>query len=146
MAVTALLDVNVLIALAWPNHVHHGAARRWFTAHREDGWATCPLTEAGFVRVSCNPSAVRHTVTPGEAIALLQRLRQLASHSFWPLERSIVDLPRPIVSRLQGYRQITDAVLLAAAIQRGGVLATLDSGLARLAGERERHSVRVIPV
>ena len=117
MAVTALLDVNVLIALAWPNHVHHGATRRWFTVHRGDGWATCPLTEAGFVRVSCNPSAVRHTVTPGEAIALLQRLRQLESHSFWPLDRSIVDLPQQIVSHLQGYRQITDAVLLAAAIQ-----------------------------
>ena len=79
-------------------------------------------------------------------MSMLQRLRQLASHSFWPLERSIVDLPRPIVSRLQGYRQITDAVLLVAAIQRGGVLATLDSGLARLTGERERQSVRVIPV
>ena len=129
-----------------PKHVHLEATRRWFTAHRGDGWATCPLTEAGFVRVSCNPSAVQHTVTHSEAIALLQRLRRLESHSFWPLDRSVADLPREIVSRLQGYRQITDAVLLAAAIQRGGTLATLDSGLARLVDERERDSVRVIPV
>ena len=134
---TALLDVNVLIALAWPNHVHHGATRRWFTVHGGDRWAICPLTEAGFVRVSCNPSAVRHTVTPGETIALLHRPRQLESHTFWPLDGSIVDLPQQIVSRLQGYRQITDTVLLAAAIQRGGVLATLDSGLARLVDECE---------
>ena len=146
MAVTALLDVNVLIALAWPNHVHHEATRHWFTMHRVDGWATCPLTEAGFVRVSCNPSVVQHTATPGEAIALLRRLRQLESHAFWPLDRSVADLPQQIVSRLQGYRQITDAVLLAAAIQRGGTLATLDSGLARLVEEGNRHSVRVIPV
>ena len=143
---TALLDVNVLIALAWPNHVHHEATRRWFTMHRANGWATCPLTEAGFVRVSCNPSVVQHTATPSEAIALLQKFRQLESHAFWPLDRSVADLPQQIVSRLQGYRQITDAVLLAAAIQRGGTLATLDSGLARLVDERERHSVRVIPV
>ena len=142
----ALLDVNVLIALAWPNHVHHDATRRWFTEHRGDGWATCPLTEAGFVRVSCNPSAVQHTVTPSEAIAVLQRLKRLESHSFWPLDRSIVALPREIVARLQGYRQITDAVLLAAAIQRGGTLTTLDGGLARLVGEGERDSVCVIPV
>ena len=93
-----------------PKHVHLEATRRWFTAHRGDGWATCPLTEAGFVRVSCNPSAVQHTVTHSEAIALLQRLRRLESHSFWPLDRSVADLPREIVSRLQGYRQITDAV------------------------------------
>ena len=146
MAVTALLDVNVLIALAWPNHVHHDATRRWFTENRGDGWATCPLTEAGFVRVSCNPSAVQHVVTPCEAIALLQRLTRLESHSFWPLDRSIADLPRELVSRLQGYRQITDAVLLAVAIQRGGTLATLDSGLARLVDESQRASVRVIPV
>jgi len=126
--------------------VHHGATRRWFAVQRKDGWATCPLTEAGFVRVSCNPSVVQHTATPGEAIALLQRLRQLKSHTFWPLDRSIAELPQQIVSRLQGYRQITDAVLLAAAIQRGGALATLDSGLARLVDERERHSVQLIPV
>ena len=146
MAVTALLDVNVMIALAWPNHVHHEATRRWFMKYRGDGWATCPLTEAGFVRVSCNPSAVQRTVTPGEAIAVLQRLRRLESHSFWPLNRSIIDLPREVVTRLQGYRQIMDAVLLAAAMQRGGRLATLDGGLPRLVTENERDSVYVIPV
>jgi len=144
--VTALLDVNALIALAWPNHVHHEAARRWFTAHRRDGWATCVLTEAGFVRVSCNPAAVRHTVTPGEAIALLRRLRQLESHAFWPLDRSLTDLPQQLAGRLQGYRQITDAVLLAAAMQRGATLATLDSGLARLVDAPQRRVVQVIPV
>ena len=58
----ALPDVNVLIALAWPNHVHHHPARparSWFAANRSTGWATCPLTEAGFVRISCNRSAVK---------------------------------------------------------------------------------------
>ena len=73
----SLPDVNVLIALAWPNHVHHAAAWVWFKANRKQGWATCPLTEAGFVRVSCNPSVVRHTVTPLDAIAVLERLTQL---------------------------------------------------------------------
>ncbi|MDD9995108.1 MAG: PIN domain-containing protein [Dehalococcoidia bacterium] len=143
---TALLDVNVLIALAWPNHVHHAAARAWFGERRQNGWATCPLTEAGFVRVSCNPSVVRHTVTPLDAIAVLERLTRLGSHTFWPLDRSIMHLPESIGARLQGYRQISDAILLAAAIQRHGQLATLDAGMEGLVTESERPFLCIIPV
>ena len=143
---TVLLDVNVLIALAWPNHVHHAAARAWFEERRENGWATCPLTEAGFVRVSCNPSVVRHSVTPIDAIEVLGGLTQLGSHAFWSLDQSILRLPESIGSRLQGYRQVTDAVLLAAAMQRGGQLATLDGGIERLVSEKERAYLCVIPV
>lgn len=142
----ALLDVNVLIALAWPNHVHHAAARAWFETRREEGWATCPLTEAGFVRVSCNPAVVRHTVTPLDAIAVLQKLTRLGSHTFWPLDLSITHLPESIGIRLQGYRQITDAVLLAAAMEREGQLATLDGGMERLVSDTQRSSLCVIPV
>ena len=142
----SLPDVNVLIALAWPNHVHHAAAWAWFDAHRQAGWATCLLTEAGFVRVSCNPSVVRHTVTPLDAIAVLEKLTQLGSHTFWPMDRSIVHLPESIGVRLQGYRQITDAVLLAAAMQRDGQLATLDGGMEGLVAENERAFLHVISV
>ena len=142
----ALLDVNVLIALAWPNHVHHNAARSWFMEQQDEGWATCPLTEGGFVRVSCNPSVVRHTVTPRDAIALLVNLRRLGAHSFWPLDLSMVELPEEIAGRIPGYRQITDAVLLAAAMQRDGQLATFDAGLAGLTTETMRPFLRVIPV
>lgn len=143
---SALLDVNVLIALAWPNHVHHTAARSWFEQHRRKGWATCPVTEAGFVRVSCNPAAVRHTVTPLDAIGLLKNLCRLGSHAFWSLDRSIVELPETITDRLQGYRQVTDAMLLGAAMQRGGRLATLDGGIEGLVSSAERPFLCVIPV
>lgn len=143
---TALLDVNVLVALAWPNHIHHEAVLSWFREHREAGWATCALTEAGFVRVSCNPSAVRYAVTPADAIALLGELRRLGTHSFWSLDRSLTDLPQAVAARIQGYRQITDAVLVAAALRYGGRLATLDHGLAQLVGARERSALIVIPV
>ena len=146
MALTALLDINVLIALAWPNHVHHSAARAWFEEHRQDGWATCTLTEAGFIRLSCNPSVVRHAVTPLDAIAVLERLTRLASHSFWPLDRSIIQMPEAIGARLQGYRQITDAVLLSAAIRHNGQLATLDASLEGLVPENERSFLCIIPV
>ena len=143
---TALLDVNVLIALAWPNHVHHAAARAWFSERQEDGWATCPLTEAGFVRVSCNPAVVRHQVTVLDAITVLNGLTQMGNHVFWPLDQSILHLPKSIGARLQGYRQVTDAVLLAAAMQRDGELATLDGGIERLVSEDERAHLCVVPV
>ncbi len=142
----ALLDVNVLIALAWPNHVHHDAARAWFNQQRPHGWATCPVTEAGFVRVSCNQSVVRRVVTPLDAIAVLENLTRLGAHAFWPLDRPIMQLPESVAARLQGYRQITDALLLMTAMQRNGQLATLDSGIKELLAENDRSFLCVISV
>ena len=142
----ALPDVNVLVALAWPNHVHHDAAWAWFDADRDAGWATCLLTEAGLVRVSCNRAVVHRTVTALDAVAVLESLTRLGSHRFWPLDRSISALPESVGARLQGYRQITDAVLLATAIQRGGQLTTFDGGLKGLVPESHQSSLRVLPV
>ncbi len=142
----ALLDVNALVALAWPNHVHHEAVLSWFKGQREAGWATCAMTEAGFVRISSNPLALRYAVTPADAIALLRELRRRGAHSFWSLDRSLIELPEAVSARLQGYRQITDAILLAAAMQHGGQLATLDNGLAQLTTASERQALCVIPV
>ena len=68
---TALLDVNVLIALAWPNHAHHGAAHRWFDDAGRAGWATTPFTESGFVRVSSNRAAIPTATSPALALELL---------------------------------------------------------------------------
>ena len=143
---TALLDINVLIALVWPTHVHHNAVLSWFEEHSGQGWSTCTLTESGFVRLSCNPAVVHHSITPSEAIALLSALRDMGSHIFWPLDLSIVELPAEIINRLQGYRQITDAVLLATAMQNEGQLVTLDNRLSTLAPESSRQLVSTIPV
>ena len=143
----ALLDVNVLIALAWPNHIHHHAVRSWFLEWKTvNGWASCPLSEAGFVRVCCDPLAVKRAVTPYEAISVLQQLRGSGSHSFWPLKHSMVDLEPGLVDRMQGYRQVTDALLLSVALRQGGCLATLDSGLAQLRPPDEPSAVILIPV
>ena len=96
--------------------------------------------------MSCNPSAVKQSVTPSEAIVLLGRLRRLESHDFWSMDRSVTGLPPDILARIQGYRQITDAVLLALAAERGGQLATLDAGLASLVSKAQLSSICAIPV
>jgi predicted nucleic acid-binding protein len=68
-----LLDVNVLLALAWPSHEFHASAHHWWIGSGKR-WATCALTELGFIRLSSNPSFTRDAVTPYEAAALLERL------------------------------------------------------------------------
>lgn len=136
--------MNALVALAWPNHVHHGRAQRWFAGARAAGWATCPLTESGFVRVSSNTRAIPDARTPGEAIDLLGKLRRLGEHTFWHDDVSPVHDAAGIFPRVVGYRQVTDAHLLSLATARGGVLATFDPGLPDLAGEHA-GSVELIP-
>ena len=74
-----LPDVNTLVALAWPNHIHHREAREWFASLGASPWATCPFTQAGFIRVSSNPRILRHSATPREAIQELRALTQLGN-------------------------------------------------------------------
>lgn len=130
-----LLDVNVLVALAWPNHVHHARAHRWLAEHGHSGWATCPVTQSGFVRVSSNRRAIPGARSTADAVALLQRIVQLPDHQFWHDDVSIAwseEVPR---KGMVGYRQVTDGHLLALATRRSGRLATFDRGVQELAGQ-----------
>ena len=129
---THLLDVNLLVALAWPNHIHHVAALAWFRRNQAAGWATCPLTESGFVRVSSNSSVMPEARSPREAIHLLRRIVALPHHVFWHDDVSIASSGFMDDCPVNGYRQVTDAHLLALARQRGGRLATLDGRMRSL--------------
>lgn len=131
-----LLDVNLLISLAWPNHVHHRAARDWFSKRGGEPWATTPVTESGFVRVSSNRSAIATAVTPAEALALLTEMRSRPGYQFLADDVAGV-LGEGLVARdrLVAYRQVTDAHLLAVARRHQARLATLDRGVATLAGD-----------
>jgi hypothetical protein len=130
--VTALLDVNVLVALAWPNHVHHRLARSWFEQESARGWATCAITENAFVRISSNPRVVDEARTPAEAVLMLQRLIMIEGHRFWEDDVSIARADSSEVERIRGYRQVMDAHLLRLAARHGGRLATFDRRVAGL--------------
>jgi uncharacterized protein len=144
--VTDLLDVNLLISLAWPNHVHHASARAWFGARDSRHWATSPVTEAGFVRVSSNPSAIPTAVTPGEALTLLGRMRHVEGHVFFPDDVELVTgSEQALAERIVGHRQVTDAHLLALARRHGARLATLDRAVTALAGDGA-STVVLVPV
>ena len=130
----ALLDVNALVALAWDSHVHHARVRAWFAANGRAGWATCPITESGFVRVSSNPKILPSPIGVAPARAVLASLRTAGTHRFLADDVSITDSDFPDIA---SHRQVTDAQLLTLARRRAVRLVTFDAGLALLGGEGE---------
>lgn len=124
--------MNVLVALAWPNHIHHARALAWFSRVREEGWATCPVTESGFVRVSSNARVIPDARSPEQAIALLGRMRDVGGHTFLSDDVSPTDDQADPFRRAVGHRQVTEAHLVTLAMRRGGRLATFDRGVLEL--------------
>lgn len=129
----ALLDVNVLVAVAWDSHVHHERARAWLSAP-DRAWATAPLTESGFVRVSSNPKVLPAAISVEAARAVLTALRSVPGHRFLIDDVSIAAADVP---PLAGHRQVSDAHLLVLARRHGTRLVTFDSGIVALAGGRD---------
>lgn len=129
----ALLDTNLLIALLWPAHEFHDAAQRWFRTNRSD-WATCPLTESGFVRIISNPAFSRDAVSPTEAKEYLASNLSSEKHRFMADSISYAKAVAPF-GTITGHRQITDAYLLGLALHHGARLATFDKAMAQLAQE-----------
>jgi toxin-antitoxin system PIN domain toxin len=119
----ALLDVNVLLALAWPNHQHHSEAHDWFSAQARHGWASCALTQLAFIRLSANPAYTPAAVSPQQAATLLDELLQHRHHRFWPSPPAAK--PKLYVNAL-GHQQITDAYLADVARHQKGRLVTFD--------------------
>lgn len=141
----ALLDINVLTALLWPAHEHHDAAHRWFSGGAGGRWATCPLTQLGFVRIVSNPAFSRDALALAHAVALLAANLVHSSHEFWTDSVQVPPAIKAIEARLQGHNQLTDAYLLALAHRRKGVLATFDRGLRTLAGDAASALIELVP-
>lgn len=141
----ALLDINILTALLWPTHEHHDVAHRWFSRRVDAPWATCSLTQLGFVRIVSNPAFSRDALSPIEALALLGENLAHPAHEFWTDSLQVPPAVKGMEARLQSHKQLTDAYLLALAQRRKGVLATFDRGLRALAGEEFGGSVEIVP-
>jgi toxin-antitoxin system PIN domain toxin len=122
-----LLDVNLLLALSDPMHVHHEVAHGWFSETGAQAWATCPVTENGFVRIASHPRYPNRPGDVGAVVAILRRFCAAGGHHFWTEDISLRDLveSKAIVT----HAQVTDVFLLGLAVHRRGKLATLDRRL-----------------
>lgn len=124
-----LVDVNALVALFDPEHVHHSSIHGWFGEKRRQGWATCPLTENGLVRVISNPKYPGRGTTVADAVQRLRRFRESGDHTFWPDSLSLCDDDLLDLRHVRGHRQLTDVYLLALATKHQGRLVTFDRSI-----------------
>lgn len=141
-----LLDVNVLVALFWEGHNDHASAQQWFKENERRGWATCPITQAAFVRIVSNPSFSEEAVSPVEAVALLEEALDRSTHEFWPDHLSFAEAAAYLRPDLSGHKQITDAYLLGLAIHHQAKLATFDKPLASLLPAHKHKSDWIIEI
>ncbi len=124
----ALFDVSMLLALFDPRHVHHARAHAWWAAARDHGWASCPLTENGFLRIAAQKSYA-NPIPLADGLAILRNWAKPPLHEFWPDDVSVLDATRIDHGCVLGPRQITDIYLLALATKHRGRFVTLDRGV-----------------
>jgi toxin-antitoxin system PIN domain toxin len=140
-----LVDVNILLALSWPGHQFHGLVEQWFARNSSKGWATCPLVEAGFVRILSSPAFSSRAVTTKEAFEALEFNTRHPDHQFWPDDLPLAQARGNVRITVTGPQQVTDVYLLALAIHHGGKLATLDKRLGNLVGgQKERAHLEIL--
>jgi uncharacterized protein len=136
----ALYDVNVLLALFDPHHLKHEVALGWHKTHGGNGWASCPLTQNGLVRIMSQPRYPNPQSTR-DLIAVVAQFGSDSAHEFWPdsisiADDAILDSKSPLSPAM-----LTDIYLLALAVKNQGRLITLDSKIFRSAvrGAQEEH-------
>ena len=138
----ALLDINVLIALLDQDHSMHGQAGSWFAVNAGSGWASCPITQNGCVRIMSHPSYPN----PLQVGPIMERLGEAiatAQHQFWADDVSLLDSRVADPTRIHGPRQVTDLYLLALAVRHRGCFVSFDSSipLTAIKGAEKKHMV-----
>jgi uncharacterized protein len=138
-----LLDVNILIALAWDNHEHHARAHAWFGKLAATSFATCNVTQSGFVRLSMNSNVVHSQITIADVFAKLESFTRHPNHKF--CEDGPLQPDSPAWQTVMNHKQVTDTNLRSIAQRHGRKLVTLDNGIQSRLSENQKVWVEVIP-
>jgi uncharacterized protein len=139
-----LLDLNVVIALTEEEHTHFDRAQRWFNTLQGRSWGTCPITDAGYIRLATSPAARIGSGSFSTAVSVLVDLAGRPGYTFWPIREGWTQLTAPFAKRIFGYQQVTDAYLLGLAIKEDGVLVTFDKGIKYMAGSQFSRNVLLL--
>ncbi|MCE0523150.1 MAG: hypothetical protein LV480_09595 [Methylacidiphilales bacterium] len=141
-----LLDVNLLIALLDPHHVHNKSAHRWISAlPKPTRWATCPLTENAFVRITGSPSYPNSPGSASAALALLSQNCSQVEHSFWADDISLRDKDMWDGLKIMRASDLTDLYLLALAVKHKGKLASFDRQIPAHLIRGGREALLILP-
>lgn len=140
----SLLDVNLLIALSDPMHIHADAAHEWFERIGRQAWATCPITENAFVRIISHPRYPNAVADVPAAIEMLRTLVGAPGHTFWADDISLTEVVQH--DAIIANAQLTDIYLLGLAVHHGGKLATLDQRIPARAVPGGGDALEIIPV
>jgi toxin-antitoxin system PIN domain toxin len=141
---TYLLDVNVLIALIDPKHIHNALTQDWFDQEGRGDWATCPITENGVVRIVGNQKYPNSPGSPAVVLPVVTALRALPGHCFWTDDFSLAESGPIDPGKILTSGQVTDSYLLALAAKHGGKLATLDRRLSVNAVRGGKSALHII--
>jgi toxin-antitoxin system PIN domain toxin len=125
----ALLDVNVLVALFDTGHIYHKEAHRWLGQNGKHGWATCPITINGCIRILTNPAYPSAVGSASDVAGDLRGACSVVDHHFWEDSVSLLDESLFRLSMIGGHQKITDAYLLGLAVRNHGRLATFDRSI-----------------
>jgi uncharacterized protein len=125
----ALLDVNVLIALFDDAHVHNAEAHRWLGQNRSKGWASCPITINGCIRIMTSPLYRHLRATPYEVARRMHNFCDNSDHHFWPDAVSLLDDTLFKMPAVTSPKNVTDVYLLGLAVRNHGRLATFDRSI-----------------
>ena len=136
----ALLDINVLIALHDRDHVHHALAAQWFARNADKGWASCPLTQNGCLRIM-SQAAYPGAQPLATLILMLQQSTATPFHALWADDISLLDAARFQHAHMHGPRQLTDLYLLGLAVKNKACLVSFDARipLSAVRGANAKH-------
>ena len=130
-----LLDINILLGIAWEDQQAHATVFSWFSELGRHSFATCAITQSGFVRISASAKFRPDPVSIREALQAMDMLIEMPGHLFWPIDIGLREATASFVDKLFGPLQLTDAYLLGIAIANDGVLVTRDRAIPQLAGK-----------